>query len=70
MFFTPLQDSTLKANSMVDAVRVQFMSDKNYSLNCIKWIAEMGYNCAPFADYMLQRQDTFKEMLFTLRNHR
>jgi hypothetical protein len=68
MFFTPLVDSTLKANSLVDAIRMQITFEKNYSLNAIKWIAEIGFNCAPFADYMVMHHETFKDMLTTLRN--
>jgi len=65
-----LHDSSLKSQSIVDAIRSQMSYEKNYSLNAIKWIAEMGSSCPPFADYMILHGDTFRDMLFTLRNAR
>lgn len=54
----------------MDAIKNMIYKDKNYSITCIKWIAEMGYNCSGFSAYMNENDEVFKDMLCTLRTNK
>ena len=45
------------------------ISDKNYSINCIKCLAEMAFTCPMLRKYMTDHYEIFKEMLLYLRQH-